>query len=61
VSSAPERSIGMMTVRVWREGATFRAILSWSDDVESLPPIEGIGASSPEEVLSLVELWIRQR
>jgi hypothetical protein len=61
VVSASEPAIRMMIVRVWGDDATFRAILSWSDDVEMMPPFEGVGASSPEEVLSLVEVWIRQR
>ena len=48
----------MLVVRTWQEEGSFRATVTWSDDVVAGPPWEHAAASCPEEVLAIVRRWL---
>jgi hypothetical protein len=49
----------MLVVKAWREDGSFRATVSWSEDVSSPEPSEHRAAAGPAEVLAMVDRWLQ--
>ena len=53
------RTTAMLIIRVWREDGSFRATVSASPDVVTTEPTEQGSAAAREEVLEIVDQWLR--